>query len=129
MLPARGRPVRPGDILVLVRRRTAFVQRLVRALKERDVPVGGVDRIKLVEQIAVQDLLALCDVLLLPEDDLQLAALLRSPLVGLSEDELFGLAHGRTGSLFGALMAHRGGERRGWAPRPTGSPGSAAAPT
>ena len=50
------------------------------------MPVGGVDRLKLVEQIAVQDLLALCDVLLLPEDDLQLAALLKSPLVGLDED-------------------------------------------
>ncbi|MFC7689762.1 UvrD-helicase domain-containing protein [Paeniroseomonas aquatica] len=109
-LPARARPVRPGDILVLVRRRTAFIQRLVRALKERDVPVGGVDRLKLVEQIAVQDLLALCDVLLLPEDDLQLAALLKSPLVGLDEDQLFALAHGRAGSLFGALMQHRGAD-------------------
>ncbi|MDB5372755.1 MAG: double-strand break repair helicase AddA, partial [Belnapia sp.] len=109
-LPARGRRIRPGDILVLVRRRTAFIQRLVRALKERDVPVGGVDRLKLVEQIAVQDLLALCDVLLLPDDDLQLAALLKSPLVGLDEDALFGLAHGRTGSLFGALMAQRGAD-------------------
>lgn len=111
-LPARGRKVRPGDILVLVRRRTAFVQRLVRALKERRVPVGGVDRITLVEQIAVQDLLALCDVLLLPEDDLQLAALLRSPLLGLTDAELFELAHGRKGSLFGALMVHRGADSR-----------------
>jgi ATP-dependent helicase/nuclease subunit A len=108
-LPARGRLVRPGDILVLVRRRTAFQQRLVRALKERGVPVGGVDRLKLVEQIAVQDLLALCDVLLLPDDDLQLAALLKSPLLDLDEEQLFGLAHNRTGTLWGALMRHRGG--------------------
>jgi len=102
------RPIHPGDILVLVRRRTEFVQRLVRALKERDVPVGGVDRLTLVEQIAVQDLLALCDVLLLPEDDLQLAALLKSPLIGLSEEELFNLAYGRPGSLWAALAQHRG---------------------
>ncbi|MBW8268898.1 double-strand break repair helicase AddA [Caldovatus aquaticus] len=108
-LPARGRPMRPGDILVLVRRRTGgFVPRLVRALKERNVPVGGPDRIALVEQIAVQDLLALADVLLLPEDDLQLAALLKSPLVGLTEDELFALAHNRPGSLWEALRAYRG---------------------
>ena len=51
-LPARGRPMRAGDILVLVRRRTGFVQRLVRALKERDVPVAGVDRMVLTEQLA-----------------------------------------------------------------------------
>jgi ATP-dependent helicase/nuclease subunit A len=105
-----ARPVRPGDVLVLVRRRTAFVQRLVRALKERGVPVGGVDRLALVEQIAVQDLLALCDALLLPEDDLQLAALLKSPLIGLSEEALFGLAHGRAGSLWAALSARRGSD-------------------
>jgi ATP-dependent helicase/nuclease subunit A len=105
-----ARPVRPGDVLVLVRRRTAFVQRLVRALKERGVPVGGVDRLALVEQIAVQDLLALCDALLLPEDDLQLAALLKSPLIGLSEEALFGLAQGRGGSLWAALSARRGSD-------------------
>ncbi|MCK8784309.1 UvrD-helicase domain-containing protein [Roseomonas sp. NAR14] len=107
-----GRPIRPGDILVLVRRRTRFVQLLVRALKQRDVPVGGVDRLALIEQIAVQDVLALCDVLLLPEDDLQLAAALRSPLLGLSDEELFALAHGRAGSLWGALARHRGAATR-----------------
>jgi ATP-dependent helicase/nuclease subunit A len=115
-------------VLVLVRRRTAFVQRLVRALKERNVPVGGVDRLALVEQIAVQDLLALCDALLLPEDDLQLAALLKSPLIGLSEDALFGLAHDRAGSLWAALSAGAARTRRKGARR-SGSPPCKAAPT
>ncbi|WP_149539435.1 UvrD-helicase domain-containing protein [Siccirubricoccus phaeus] len=109
MLPARGRPVRPGDVLVLLRRQAnvALVPLLVRALKARQVPVAGVSRVKLVEHLAVMDLMALCDVLLLPEDDLQLAALLKSPLIGLSEEALLALAHGRPGSLWGALMAHR----------------------
>ena len=58
--------------------------------------------------VAVLDLLALIDVLLNPADDLQLAALLRSPLFDLSEDELFALAHPRLpgqtlwSALFGA---------------------------
>ncbi len=110
--PARPAPrrVRPGDILVLVRRRTRFVQLLVRALKERKVPVGGVDRLHLVEQIAVQDLLALCDVLLLPDDDLQLAALLKSPLCGVDEAALLALAWGRPGSLWAALLRERGSD-------------------
>jgi ATP-dependent helicase/nuclease subunit A len=109
MLPARGRPIRPGDILILVRRRTgAFVPRLLRALKEKGVPVGGADRLRLAEQIAVQDLLALCDVLLLPDDDLQLAAVLKSPLVGLTEDQLFALAHDRPASLWARLAQERG---------------------
>ncbi len=44
---------------------------------------------------------------LLPEDDLNLAALLRSPLVGLSEEELFALANGRQGRLWSALIERR----------------------
>ena len=109
-----GRPVRPGDILVLMRgrHRGGFAASLVRALKEKGIPVGGMDRMTLVEQIAVQDLLALADVLLLPEDDLQLAALLKSPLVGLDEAELFELAYGRTGSLWSVLAQHRGAGSR-----------------
>lgn len=116
-LPARrdgvdqpaGRRIRPGDILILVRRRNALTRAIIRALKQADVPVGGLDRIKLTEQIAVMDVLALLDVLMQPADDLALAALLKSPLVGLSETALFDLAHGRKGTLHAALMAHRGG--------------------
>lgn len=108
-LPARGgRPIRPGDILVLLRRRTGFSGLLVRALKARGVTVGGLDRLRLIEQIAVQDLLALLDVLLLPEDDLQLAAVLKSPLCGLSEDELCDLARGRVQPLWWRLLEERG---------------------
>jgi len=109
MLPARGRAMRPGDILVLVRKRTGpLVPRLLRALKERGVPVGGADRLRLIEQIAVQDLLALADVLLLPEDDLQLAAVLKSPLIGLDDEQLLGLAAERSGSLWAQLAQERG---------------------
>ncbi|MBP0443260.1 double-strand break repair helicase AddA [Roseomonas sp. SSH11] len=107
-LPARGdRPVRPGDVMVLVRRRTRLIELLVRQLKQRGIPVGGVDRMMLVEQIAVRDMLALCDVLLLPEDDLALAALLKSPLIGMSEEDLFALAQGREGPLWHVLVKQR----------------------
>ncbi len=111
MLPARGRALRAGDVLVLVRRRHAgFLAALTRGLKARGVPVGGVDRMALTEQLAVMDLLALCDVLLQPDDDLALATVLTSPLVGLDEDALFALAHRRTSSLWATLMTHRAGE-------------------
>ncbi len=94
-LESRGRSVQAGDVLVLVRRRDALVEELVRELKQRGVPVAGVDRMVLTEQIAVMDLVALGQFLLLPDDDLTLATVLKSPLVGLSEDELFALAHPR----------------------------------
>lgn len=94
-LPARNRPIRPGDILFLVRRRTALVGALARALTEHGVPVAGVDRIVLTDQIAVMDLLALGRTLLLPDDDLTVACLLKSPFLGLDDGDLITLAEGR----------------------------------
>ncbi len=108
-----NRQLRPGDILVLVRRRGAFASALVRALKARNVPVAGLDRMVLTEQPAVQDLLSLCDALLLPQDDLSLAEMLVSPLGGLSDDSLMHLAAQRTGSLWDVLRS-RTGERPEW---------------
>jgi ATP-dependent helicase/nuclease subunit A len=105
-LDAKGRRIRPGDILVLVRRRNAFVEELVRELKRLDVPVAGVDRMVLPDQLAAMDLAALGRFLLLPEDDLTLAVVLKGPLVGLSEEQLFDLAYDRgKKSLWQALAA------------------------
>jgi ATP-dependent helicase/nuclease subunit A len=95
VLEARGRPVTPGDVMILVQRRTAFVNEMVRELKVRDISVAGVDRMVLTDQLPVMDLVAQGRFLLLPEDDLTLAVVLKSPLVGLGEDDLFDLAHGR----------------------------------
>ncbi len=103
-LHANGRKIKPGDIMVLVRRRDLFVEEMIRALKARAIPVAGADRMMLAEQIAVMDLLSLGRFALLPEDDLTLAEVLKSPLIGFSEEELFDLAYGRTVSLWGALI-------------------------
>ena len=89
------RPIRPGDVLVLVSRRDTIQQLTIRALKGRGIPVAGADRLPLAEHIAVRDLIALGRAILLPEDDLNLACLLKSPLLGLDEDQLFDLAYDR----------------------------------
>jgi ATP-dependent helicase/nuclease subunit A len=114
MLESRGRALRPGDVLVLVRRRNAFARALVRALKARGVPVAGLDRLVLTDQPSVADLLALIDTLLLPTDDLSLACVLTSPLGGLDQDSLLALAAPRGGSLWDALRT-RAAERAEWA--------------
>jgi ATP-dependent helicase/nuclease subunit A len=114
LLESRGRMLAAGDVLVLVRRRNEFARGLVRALKGHGVAVAGLDRLVLTEQPAVADLLALCDTLLLPDDDLSLACVLTSPLGGLTDDSLMALAAPRAGSLWSALRA-RAGERADWA--------------
>ncbi|MCZ4281379.1 double-strand break repair helicase AddA [Kiloniella laminariae] len=102
-LPAKGRRIRPGDVLILVRRRNAFVEELVRELKVLSVPVSGVDRMVLTDQMAVMDLIALGRFLLLPDDDLTLATVLKGPMLGLREEQLFALAHNRKGTLWSVL--------------------------
>ena len=89
--------------MVLVRRRNEFVNALVKELKQANIEVAGVDRLNLGEELAVQDLLAMARFVLLPQDDLNLACLLKSPLIGLGEDELFTLAWKRTGHLWRSL--------------------------
>ena len=93
-LPARGRRIRPGDIMILVRRRGSFAAAMVRALKDYDVAVAGADRMRLTEQLAVEDMIALGQFLLLPEDDLILATVLKGPLFNWDEDQLYALAQG-----------------------------------
>jgi ATP-dependent helicase/nuclease subunit A len=95
--------VRPGDILILVRQRGPLFEAIIRALKDAAIPVAGADRLILTEHIAVMDLLVLADAILLEQDDLALATVLKSPLFGLSEDELFALAWNRPRSLRAAL--------------------------
>jgi ATP-dependent helicase/nuclease subunit A len=106
-LPGHKDPVRAKDIMVLLPRREPFANEIIRRLKERGVPVAGADRMQLTEQIAAMDLMALGRFALLPEDDLTLASVLRSPLARVSEDALFGLSYKRKGSLWRVL-----GERR-----------------
>ena len=96
----RGRPLRPEDILILVRRRSDLASLVVARLYAEGVPVAGVDRLSLSAPLAVQDLLAAARFAMQPLDDLNLAALLVSPLFGWSQDDLFAVAHGRDGPLW-----------------------------
>lgn len=82
----------PGDVMILVRKRGPFVEALNRELKELDIPAAGSDRLVLTDHIAVQDLAALGRFLLLPEDDLSLACVLKSPLFDLTDDDLLEVA-------------------------------------
>ncbi len=94
----QNRPISPGDILILVQRRSTLFDQIIRACKQRGLPMAGADRLKINAALAVKDLTALLSFMALPEDDLSLAAALKSPLFGWSEQELFSLAARRDGA-------------------------------
>ncbi len=102
---AEPRAMRYGDVLILVRQRGALFGAIIRALKNAGVAVAGADRLVLTEHIAIIDLMALADALLLTPDDLALAVALKSPLFGFDDDLLFELAWERRASLRATLAA------------------------
>jgi ATP-dependent helicase/nuclease subunit A len=103
-----------GDVLILVRRRRVLFEEILRALKRRGVPVAGADRLSLSAHIAFDDLVALARFIQYPDDDLTLAALLKSPFLALHEGSLFALAYNRKTTLW-ATLRDRASERADWA--------------
>ncbi|MEM8854637.1 MAG: double-strand break repair helicase AddA [Pseudomonadota bacterium] len=101
--PTGGPALRPGDVMILSRKREPFATLMNRELKARGVPTAGADRLAVTDHIAVKDMMALARALI-TADDLSLAAVLKSPLFGFDEERLFALAHGRRGSLYQALQ-------------------------
>ncbi|NDW46388.1 double-strand break repair helicase AddA [Ruegeria sp. PrR005] len=101
------RPVRPGDFLILVQRRSDLFAEIIRACKAAGLPIAGADRLKVGAELAVRDLAALLSFLATPEDDLSLATVLKSPLFGWSEQQLFDLAHRRTERYLWAALRSR----------------------
>ena len=103
VLASTGRPLTPGDIIVLVRSRGELASLIVARLFSTGVPVAGVDRLHLHEPLAVQDLVAAIKFAVQPNDDLSLACLLVSPLIGWDQEQLRALAYGRQGALWREL--------------------------
>jgi ATP-dependent helicase/nuclease subunit A len=89
------RPITEGDFLILVQRRSELFAEIIRACKAANLKIAGADRLRVGAELAVKDLAAVLSFLALPEDDLSLAAALRSPLFSWSEQDLFTLAHHR----------------------------------
>ncbi len=97
LIPYDGgvRPICAGDIMILVQRRGPLFEEIIRACKQRGLPMAGADRLKVQKEMAVRDLLAFLGFLATPEDDLALAIALKSPIFGWGEQRLFDLAHRR----------------------------------
>lgn len=105
MLNSKGRRLRPEDVMILVKRRGDLAALIVARLYAEGVPVAGVDRLRLNAPLAVQDLLAAIRFVLQPGDDLSLASLLVSPLIGWTQDELMAASLHREHGLWRHLRA------------------------
>ena len=99
-LASKGRRIQAGDIMILVRNRNALVGHMIRELKALNIPVNGLDRMKLGDHIGIQDMMALAQFALLPDDDLSLACILKSPLINWNDQQLEDVAIARKGRLW-----------------------------
>jgi len=116
VLESQGRPILAGDIMILVQTRGALFDDVIRRLAQHGVPVAGADRLKLLADPAVQDLVSYAKFILLSSDDLSLAEILKSPLFGFDDDnDLFSLAYLRADnqSLWSSLKT-RASETPHW---------------
>ena len=104
------RKVQPGDFLILVQRRSDLFAEIIRACKAHGLPIAGADRLKVGAELAVKDLAALLSFLATPEDSLSLATVLKSPLFGWTEQQLFDLAHRREEQFLWAALRQRAEE-------------------
>jgi ATP-dependent helicase/nuclease subunit A len=105
-LTSQKAAVQPQDIMILVRSRGDLARLIVARLHEAGVPVAGLDRLRLSAPLAVRDLLSCIRFVLQPDDDLNLAALLVSPIIGWDQDGLYAAAFGRSGTLWRAIREH-----------------------
>jgi ATP-dependent helicase/nuclease subunit A len=88
ILSSTGMVAKAGDFLILVRTRDEFTNEVINQLETHDVPVAGIDRMIINENLSVMDLLSIAKFVLTPFDDLNLASLLKSPVVGFSDRQI-----------------------------------------
>lgn len=108
VLVSTGKPIAPGDILILLRSRSHMIHHLSAELRRVQVPTSGIDRFDLMEHIAAKDLVSLMRFVLNPLDDLTLAEVLKSPFIGVDEETLLTLCRHREGSLWAHLEQQAG---------------------
>jgi ATP-dependent helicase/nuclease subunit A len=107
LLLGHNRVVEPKDILILLKKRSDVLYFLINEIKKKGIAISDADRFKIKDDIIIQDILALLKFIILPQDDLNLACLLKSPFFGVIEDELYQLCHNRESSLWEVIQTKK----------------------
>ncbi|ABY73067.1 UvrD-helicase domain-containing protein [Rickettsia rickettsii] len=107
ILPSTANRISEKDFMILVRKRDEFSNNLIKELSKAKLKVEVSDRMNLKENLTIMDLISLAKFVLLPDDDLNLAGLLKSPIIGISEQQLYKLlVNKRENSLWDILPSH-----------------------
>lgn len=86
---SKNRAAKASDFMILFQRRDVHTMReIIKALRKNNIAVSGIDRSLLKNEIIVEDLIALAQFAIFPLDDLICARVLKSPVIGISDDEL-----------------------------------------
>ncbi|WP_064428762.1 UvrD-helicase domain-containing protein [Rickettsia sp. Tenjiku01] len=107
ILPSTANRISEKDFMILVRKRDEFSKNLIKELSKAKLKVEVSDRMNLKENLTIMDLISLAKFVLLPDDDLNLAGLLKSPIIGISEQQLYELLVNKSeNSLWDILSSH-----------------------
>ncbi len=109
-LASENRHATYDDFMILMRKRGRQMQEITSACQDRDIPYSAFDPKNLMECLVVRDLLSAVEFMLMPLNDLNLAALLKTPWMQqqgkIDENDLFNLCHSRKGSLWDEVQTH-----------------------
>ncbi|MFD1138293.1 helicase-exonuclease AddAB subunit AddA [Paenibacillus urinalis] len=99
------RPAKYGDIVILLRSARIWTPLMMEVLKREGIPVTGDQSKGFFEATEVEIMLSLLQIVDNPQQDIPLASVLRSPIVGLDEEELALVRlSGKNISFYDAMM-------------------------
>ena len=100
--------LKASDILILVRDRGKIYLEIINSLREYGINFQSDEKFSLLDKIIIMDLLAIVKFCYDNSDDLNLAALLKSPLFNLTEQDIFNLSYKRAdNSIFANLLINK----------------------
>ncbi|MDP4096995.1 helicase-exonuclease AddAB subunit AddA [Paenibacillus sp. P96] len=103
------RPAVYGDIVILLRSAAVWAPLIVEELRQAGIPAAGEQTKGFFKATEIEVMLSLLHIIDNPRQDIPLASVLRSPMVGLTEDELARIRLKRSnGSFYDAVMAAAG---------------------
>lgn len=102
-LEAKGRAIRPSDIMILIKTRTVFLTYLEKALYDHNISFTSPGNNDLKSDIIISDMIAILKFISLPYNESNLLGLLKSPLLSLSEEKIFEIVYGREKNLWEVL--------------------------